>query len=155
MNIISPFGRVSRKGYISVIVPVILVVAALHWISWDFAPAPSGLIGEGPQTPWLRWRLIADPLAWLLLWVLFCAAAKRLHDFRWSGSLALPLLWPWPRALMRLAFTDRPGAWDLGRDFGAIERVGIGLQVYGLALLIVLAVVPGRRRPTADRDAVA
>ncbi len=155
MNIISPFGRVSRGGYLALAVPLVVIVAALHWIRWDFAPAPSDVIGEGSRTPWLRWLSIADPIAWLLTWALFCAAAKRLHDFRWSGVFAIPLLWPWPQAFMRLAFTDWPGASDLSQAFNAIERVGIGLQLYGVALLIVLAIVPGRRLRTVASEADA
>jgi len=146
MNIVSPFGRLSRKGYLSVAIPLFLVIEALDWVTWEFVPdAPASMFG----TPWFRWLIIADPVRFALFWCLFCAGVKRLHDFRWSGLLALPVLWPWLQAALAIAFPlaekDRAESWDLIDLFNAIELVGFGLQLYSLALLIMLAIVPGAK----------
>ncbi len=159
MNIISPFGRLLRRGYLAVVVALIVVIAAMNVVTWLYVPSPYGVVVADSGKPWLRWLIVADPVGCLLRWSLFCAAVKRLHDFRWSGILALPLLSFTALVPLQLAFPLIDYAWgkgyDLPQPFDAIRRIGMGLQYYDLALLIVLAIIPTDRRhlDVAETDA--
>ena len=155
MNIVSPFGRLSRKGYLAIAVPVFVAIVALDWVTWQFMQTTSGSIADLPGTPWFRWLFIAGPLGYVLTWCLFCACVKRLHDFRWNGLLALPLLWPWLQAAaMATATAHMSPNRDLLQWLAYMGRVSVGLRFYDWALMIVLAIVPGGKRPTeSDRAA--
>jgi uncharacterized membrane protein YhaH (DUF805 family) len=158
MNIISPFGRLSRKGYLVVAVPVLVVIGALVWTTKNLVSPPDGPLDDIAHTPWFRWLLIAGPLDFVMQWCLFCACVKRLHDFRWSGILALPLLATWLQIAGSLVVpaTDdysQMSMEDVSRLAHALYEVTLALRIYSLALLIALAIVPGAGRPAADPDA--
>ncbi len=138
--------------------PVVVVTAALVWATRTLVPEPAGSIEVDVHAPWFRWLLIAGPLGYALQWGLFCACVKRLHDVRWSGLAALPVLGDWlktavmlslPLAMMHWHLTT----WDLPTLYRDIAEIALGLRIYGLALLIVLAIVPGTRPAAADPDA--
>ncbi len=154
MNIVSPFGRLSRKGYLAVAVPVLISIVALDWVTWQFSPAPSGSVADPSGTPWLRWLSIAGPLGYILTWSLFCACVKRLHDFRWTGAFALPLLWSWLGAILPFAIM----AWNLAGGIRQLMEelmaLGLGMRFYTWALLILLAIVPGKK-PAGGPDQAA
>ncbi len=144
MNIISPFGRISRRGYLAVAVPMFVAIIAIDLVGRFFAP---GMVESG--TPWSRWFMIAGLAIDGLVWGLFCACVKRLHDFRWTGLFALPLLWPWAWGVIDFVFPmvmHWQGERDVSRLLNELSELGRGLRFYSWALLIVLAIVPGHKR---------
>ncbi len=151
MNIISPFGRLSRKGYLVVAVPLFVAGAALDWLSFTFGPADPQGPPDLPESPWARWMLLAGPLGCLLTWCLFCACVKRHHDFRWSGFAALIVLWPWVIAvapiLVELAIAHGYLSVDTPDPFTILDPIAAGIRIISWALMLILAVIPGRKHP--------
>ncbi len=150
MNLVSPFGRLSRRGYLAAAVPVVVVLWSTALVTHQFAPDMGDDISNMAGGPWFRWMLVGGLVVFVAEWSLFCACVKRLHDFGWSGIPALPLLAPWLRVtlipLIPMAMQHWHLTWDLPHLVDEMARLAAGLTIYSLALEIVLAVVPGTKR---------
>lgn len=143
-------GRLSRIAYAFMASPLLIVFANGNHAS----NAVSVLFFRMMIVPSIQ--LLATLLAAAMITVsllLTLISGKRLRDIGWTGWLAVPYL------LLGFIYIDLTrSAFTASKrilDYPYIEYITTGLVFYGLALALVLLIVPGRRRSVARASPAA
>ena len=137
-------GRLARLPYGLVALPILAIFECRYLIVyyWPvvFDRFNAGLTSAG-------WLIVIYALYDLLLLPLLMVSFSRLRDIGLTGFLALPyLLAPF----LKLAST---WAWMHHASPGMtliLDRAASGVHIYGLALAVLLLLVPGRKAAPMD-----
>jgi uncharacterized membrane protein YhaH (DUF805 family) len=137
-------GRLSRIPFALMALPFLVIFANGNYAS----NAVSMLFFRMMILPSIQslTLLLATPMITISL-LLAIISGKRLRDFGWTGWLGAPYL------LQGLIYIDLTHSAFTGSkrilDYPVVEYVTAGLVFYGLALALVLLIVPGQRRSAA------
>ncbi len=150
-------GRITRGAFSCFVLPVQMALAG-----FNIAPVIFRVphVGEPQYHTWIVTRLIVGITILVLLWPLYAATVKRLHDV---GCNFVPALLHLLRPCIAIATAvvtvlyfhngSRPPAWPTWLGYGQLAVL--------LIMSVVLSLWPGQRRsnrygpPVIDRDSAA
>ncbi|MEI9906313.1 MAG: hypothetical protein WDN06_22200 [Asticcacaulis sp.] len=106
---------------------------------------------DAPLTS-VGWVIVLYAVYDLLLLPLIVVSFNRLHDIGFTGFLCLPyLLAPYLKLSGTWAWMHHVPA----QTTVVLDRIAAGVHIYGLALALLLLLVPGKKMPWASAEAAA
>jgi uncharacterized membrane protein YhaH (DUF805 family) len=151
-------GTMSRAAYAWVALPTVFLSYFGGRYVAEFVPLVFARLFAVTLANIGIWMAGFFAVLYLLVIVLAIVSAKRLRDIGATGWLALPLLLRQVLAFI-VGLQQSQAVLHGATTVPAAEPVVIwlfrGLYVYGLVLVLVLLIVPGRRKPAAPAETAA